>query len=250
LIGLQELALEQNLRTKDIGLITGVNAGTVCDWYNNKVPNKHLKILSDKFNVEEDYINKRVNEIDTYEPRQKGFNEYKVIGNITEIYAKKRDGRIFTILIDTEDLQMLIDLGYRWSAVIDPNGIDYYVQTTYYYEDRVENGRFRQTRITLHQTIMNDIMIDHINHKSLDNRKENLRFTNKVDNATNRRGKNKNNKSGYRNVSWNGNGWSVQLQINGVGTCLKRFKKDDVENAGAFAEEMRLKYYGDFAGES
>ena len=49
-------------------------------------------------------------------------------------------------------------------------------------------------------------------------------------------------------MSWNGNGWSVQLQVEGKNTTLKRFKKDQLKEAGEFAEEMRQKYYGEFAG--
>jgi hypothetical protein len=40
----------------------------------------------------------------------------------------------------------------------------------------------------------------------------------------------------------------VQLQVNGKNTHLGRFKKDQLEEAGKFAEEMRQKYYGVFAG--
>ena len=31
-------------------------------------------------------------------------------------------------------------------------------------------------------------------------------------------------------------------------TCLGKFPKDQLEDAGKFAEEMRKKYYGEFAG--
>jgi hypothetical protein len=91
-------------------------------------------------------------------------------------------------------------------------------------------------------------IIDHKNHKGLDNRKENLRLVNKSKNAKHRNGKNKNNKSGYRNVCWISkyNKWCVQLQINGRNTLLGKF--DDVHEAGRFAEEMRQKYYGEFKG--
>jgi hypothetical protein len=42
----------------------------------------------------------------------------------------------------------------------------------------------------------------------------------------------------------------VQLQIDGKNTCLKRFKENELEEAGKFAEEMRNKYYGEYAGNS
>ena len=68
------------------------------------------------------------------------------------------------------------------------------------------------------------------------------------ENLKNRKGRNSNNKSGYRNVSWDGYKWIVQLQVNGKNTCLGRFPENELEQAGKFAEEMRQKYYGKFAG--
>lgn len=94
----------------------------------------------------------------------------------------------------------------------------------------------------------NKEIVDHINHDTLDNRKENLRKTEQSYNLRHRRGANKNNKSGYRNVCWlkNENRWCVQLQVDGQNTRLGFF--NDVDEAGKFAEEMRKKYYGEFAG--
>jgi hypothetical protein len=91
-------------------------------------------------------------------------------------------------------------------------------------------------------------IIDHKNHNTLDNRKDNLRLVNRSKNAKHRNGKNKNNKSGYRNVFWNKakNKWEVHLQIDKKGKLLGSFK--DVHEAGKFAEEMREKYYGKFKG--
>jgi hypothetical protein len=53
---------------------------------------------------------------------------------------------------------------------------------------------------------------------------------------------------GYRNVSLIKGKWVVQLQIDGKNTKLGSF--DDVHEAGKFAEEMRQKYYGEFAGKN
>ena len=69
-------------------------------------------------------------------------------------------------------------------------------------------------------------------------------------NSRNRETKNRNNKSGYRNVSWrkNENVWVVQLQINGRNTVIGRFPKEQLEEAGKFAEQKRREIYGEFAG--
>ena len=97
---------------------------------------------------------------------------------------------------------------------------------------------------------MRDKRIDHINTNIRDNRKENLRVISVSDNGKNRAKRNRNNKSGYRNVSWDASAWVVQIQENGRGTCLGRFSKDKLEEAGKFAEKMRQKYYGEYAGNS
>ena len=104
----------------------------------------------------------------------------------------------------------------------------------------------------MHQLVMGVegyVYVDHKNHDNkLDNRKENLRIVKNEDNTKYRKGKNKNNTSGYRNVSWDKrkNKWIVQLQIKGKNKRLGDF--DDVVEAGLFAEEMRNKIYGKFAG--
>ena len=92
--------------------------------------------------------------------------------------------------------------------------------------------------------------VDHQNHNTLDNRKENLRITNVPNNSKNREKRNSNNKSGYRNVCWNSsrNRWVVQLQVDGKNKILGTFKEEELEQAAIFAEKMRQKYYGEFAG--
>lgn len=92
--------------------------------------------------------------------------------------------------------------------------------------------------------------IDHINHNPLDCRKKNLRVATIGENIRNRKSKNSNNTSGYRNVSWNKDSkkWTVQLQVGGTNKVLGMF--EDVHETGKYAKEMRKKYYGKFAGRS
>jgi AP2 domain. len=82
----------------------------------------------------------------------------------------------------------------------------------------------------------------------LDNRRRNLRVVEANKNSKYRQSKNKNNKSGYRNVFYDKrrNKYIVRLQVDGKGTELGSF--NNVDEAGKFAEEMRKKYYGKFAG--
>ena len=169
--------------------------------------------------------------------------------NIVKIELNRRNSEKMWVIIDLEDLDKVINFPYTWYAKYSANAKGYYACATQYLPE-LKHGR----TILMHQFIMGldktarEFNVDHENHNTLDNRKENLRITNVPDNGKNRESRNINNKSGYRNVSWDGSAWIVQLQVNGKGTCLGRFSKDRLEEAGKFAKEMREKYYGEYAG--
>jgi hypothetical protein len=95
-----------------------------------------------------------------------------------------------------------------------------------------------------------NLCVDHINHDTLDNRKCNLRIADTSDNSRHRKGRNRNNVTGYRNVSYikncKGLPYWVQIMIDGKNTVVGKF--NNPEDAGEYAEKMRKKYYGDFAG--
>lgn len=138
----------------------------------------------------------------------------------------------------------------HWHVRYNPNTNSYYAKATRRVDDM--DGENKKS-VYLHIEIVNpehdeSIYVDHRNHDTLDNRRINLRITNNADNNKHRKGKNSNNKSGYRNVCWikTKGQWVVQLQIDGKNTRLAYF--DDVDEAGKYAEEMREKYYGEFKG--
>ena len=184
--------------------------------------------------------------------RFKTFNDYKIEGDTTIIYIEKRNGDIHEALIDTEDLPRLIEQNWHWHDHYKRFTKTYYALYTVY-KGKV-NGKPDYYTLYLARYILNEtdpnIMVDHKNHNTLDNRKDNLRQTVVGQNSRNREDANSNNTSGYRNVSWNGSGWSVQLMVEGKNTCLKRFKRDQIKEAGAYAELMRQELYGEFAGGS
>lgn len=176
--------------------------------------------------------------------KKQGFkNKYEIKGDITEIEIINRKGNKYISIIDTEDLQKLIDLDYCWYVWKDNSNGSYYVRSTIY--KGISNGKPKNNTVYLHKIIYGntDIFIDHINCNSLDNRKLNLRDSTNKDNLTNRKRLNKNNKTGYRNICLINNKWVIQLQINGENKKLGSFDYNDLDNAILFAESMRKKYY-------
>lgn len=180
--------------------------------------------------------------------RKKG-NNYVIDeeNGIAKIELHRRNAENLWTIIDLEDLKRVINFPYTWFAKYNHTNDEYYVVASVYHPE------LQQTRpIFLHQflTNANGKDVDHENNDTLDNRKSNLRIVVESNNSKNRKGRNKNNKSGYRNVTWNkaDGKWIVQLQISGKNKRLGSF--DDVHEAGKFAEEMRQKYYGEFAGKN
>lgn len=169
---------------------------------------------------------------------------------IAKIELHRRNGENVYTIIDLEDLERVINYPYTWFAQYRKELDNYYVRCTNY--SNMKNGL--SSVVFLHQFIMSadGIDVDHINNNTLDNRKQNLRVTQHGNNTKNRHGKNSNNTSGHRNVTWSKseNAWVVQLQIDGKGTRLKKFSYEQLDEAGKFAEEMRQKYYGEYAGNS
>jgi hypothetical protein len=162
----------------------------------------------------------------------------------------QRDGNTKETIIDTTDLEKVLNHKYKWGSAYMKNADSYYAISTIYLG--TFDGKPKYTTITLNNFLMdcpnNGRNADHKNSDTLNNRRNNLRIADDKDNNTNRKSKNKNNKSGYRNVYWSTNDqkWCVRLQIEKQNTLLGMF--DNVHEAGSFAKEMRKKYYKDFRG--
>ena len=81
------------------------------------------------------------------------------------------------------------------------------------------------THITLHRFLMNcpkGMIVDHVNHNTLDNRKSNLRICTQKENQRNRT-LSKNNKSGYSGIRYRNNAYEVEIGKNRK--YLGRFKE-------------------------
>lgn len=87
--------------------------------------------------------------------------------------------------------------------------------------------------------------VDHKNGDKLDNRRENLRTCTRSENMLNV-AKFKNNKSGFKGVSWNKStsSWVARISVNGKYVVLGYF--DDIKSAATAYRKAGEKHHGDF----
>lgn len=138
-------------------------------------------------------------------------NAYEVRGEVTAILFKRRDGMLLETLIDTTDLPIVNSFKNSWYLHWNPDTKSFYVVGRV----RVQ-GRLK--KIQLHRLIMSpsdDMVVDHINHDTLDNRRSNLRVVTDAQNLQNRKGARKDSKSGIRGVYWNSqlNKWQAYVRL-------------------------------------
>lgn len=106
-------------------------------------------------------------------------------------------------VIDLNDLERVVNFPYTWTAKYDLDLDQFYVEASVYCG--CKNGKKLSKPVKLHKFIMDakeDEVVDHINHDTLDNTKGNLRIIPHKNNSMNRKSRNSNNKSGFRNVCW------------------------------------------------
>jgi hypothetical protein len=103
-------------------------------------------------------------------------------------------------------------------------------------------------RVSMSRMILNidnkKVLVDHINHNTLDNRKENLRLCNSSQNQQNK--KKEKGTSKYKGVYWHKqtNKWKAQITLNGKRTSLGYFEKE--EDAGKAYVNAAQRNFGEF----
>jgi hypothetical protein len=140
--------------------------------------------------------------------------------------------------VDDEDFEMLIK--WKWCAVWNS-----YTKTFY-----ATKGINRENSVRyMHRLIMGakkGQQVDHIHHDTLDNRRSELRISLPSENKQNS-GKQKDNTSGYKGVSWDKRDkkWRTTITKNRVQHSIGYFNTK--EDAAKAYDEAAKKYHGEFA---
>lgn len=117
---------------------------------------------------------------------KKGCNEFIIKENYAIMIVERLKQKI-EVLLDKEDVERVKNIG-RWHALYDKT-----LKTpSYYICNRGGRSTKKRRGIRLHRYIMNcpdDMVVDHINHNTLDNRKQNLKICTQFDNQQNLRSK-------------------------------------------------------------
>lgn len=168
-------------------------------------------------------------------------NKYRTIGDVTLIYITSKTYGEYEAVIDTVDLPK-VNKAVTWYVNWSKKPKKHYVV------GRFKNKENKVTIKGLHRVILgvnkSSIMVDHVNHDSLDNRKVNLRAVTSGENMQNGRVKS-NNTSGINGVSQvrNYKKWRSHIKVNDKSIHLGYFNnKKEALLARIAAEKKYFKY--------
>lgn len=149
------------------------------------------------------------------------------------IYTAKKEN----IFVDTEDVKLLSQ--YTWR-----------INNGYAVSQVKDQATKKYNRIYMHRLLLNpldDVLIDHMDTDRSNNRKQNLRLCNEVQNNSNRSKSNNNINNKFKRVRFREflNAWEVQISANGKQYNIGTFSN---ELAGANAYNFYAKLiHGEFA---
>ena len=149
-------------------------------------------------------------------------------------------------LVDDEDYEKLSR--HNWCAVKIGRG---------FYAARGERrgggrglGIGKTFAVLMHRQITkfpHNLVVDHVNHNGLDNRKLNLRVCTRAQNNQNLAGARRNSKTGIRGVSWNKRDNLYHAELSHDGKRVRKTFKT-VSAARKFYKETNKKEFGNFGG--
>ena len=138
-------------------------------------------------------------------------NSYEVRGDVTALRLPAGRKTHVDTLIDTTDLSLVVSSGNTWRASRGP-------YTSYAVGRARRDGH--ETSVKLHRFILgapDGVIVDHIDHDGLNNRRANLRLTDQTGNMLNRRGPTCRSQSGFRGVvaGPRPGDWKARVQVEG-----------------------------------
>lgn len=141
-------------------------------------------------------------------------------------------------LFDKDDYEKVLAINRYWSI----NNIGYVLC-------KIQGKEYQLHRYLMGLGFYNphdDIIVDHINGDTLDNRKTNLRIIHRKHNAKNC-ALYSNNTSGYKGVSWlrHLNKWQADIQVNKQSIYLGVY--DDLDEAVEVRKAAEIKYFGKYS---
>ena len=157
----------------------------------------------------------------------KKYNTYEIHDDYVLMYTTKGE----PFYIDLEDFDKVKD-------------ICWYVNTQGYIA-----GLYNNKIVLIHRFILNapdDLLVDHRNHDTTNNRRYNLRIATRTQNNTNVKLRT-DNSSGVAGVNWNkeSNQWVVRISVNKKRIYLGRY--NSFEDAVKVRKQAEEKYFGEWS---
>lgn len=137
---------------------------------------------------------------------------------------------------------------YDWFAVSDKRG-------GFYAARNIPTDTGKQRMVQMHRIILSrmigreledDEKVDHIHHKTTDNRRTEIRLATHSQNMANRR-KSANNTSGYKGVYWHKEAKKFRAKIGYQGEQIRIGMFDSPEEAALAYDREAKKLFGEFA---
>lgn len=146
----------------------------------------------------------------------------------------------YQAIVDDDDFCALSKV--KWYALVTKHGV--------YAVRDVKNKKTPRTTYLMHRVIANcpdDKVIDHINHNTLDNRRENLRVCSQSENCANTRKKSNGKTSPYKGVFYSKSHKKYRTRIMKNGKIIELGLFSNPEEASKVYNQAAKMHLGEFA---